>query len=466
MNTIHRLASIITLVAVFATYSIPVSAFEFDPNNIISDTDLVNYSSMDLGAIQSFLESQTGILAWLITADVDGNLKRASEIIYEAAQKYRVNPKVLLVKLQKEQSLIANPNPTQRDLDWAMGYGVCDTCRTSDESISKLRGFGVQVDSAAWQLRAYVDNSNRYGFLPGQTRTVSGIAVTPYNQATASLYNYTPHIQGNLNFWRLWNRWFGIYFPDGTLVRQEGEPGVWLIESGMRRPFWTKTALMTRFPNPTIITISRNDLERHAIGMPIKFPNYSLVANPAGDIYLLVGNDKKKIASPEVFRSLGYNPEEVIHATDDELAWYRDGRSITLESLYPAGDLLQDSKTGGVYYVEDGIKYPIWAKEVLVIRFGANRTITRVAQEHLDKFPTGQGVRLPDGTLIQEKGAREIYVISNGKKRLIANQQTFDQLSYKKEAINIVSAKILEIHPDDAPLDLLIPSQTTIATIR
>ena len=461
---------IITMLALFCLLASqqlglkPVFAFEFDPNQIITDDDLNDFDSMDLAAIQEFLNNQDGVLKNYRTTDSFGIQRSAAEIIYNAAMAYIINPKWILATLQKEQSLITDPNPTQRDLDWAMGYAVCDDCTTDDPDIQKFKGFGMQVDKAAARVRYYTDHPNQFNFQMGKLVSVDGKDVLPFNQATANLFNYTPHLHGNYNFWNLWYRWFAKIFPDGTLVHQVEDTVVYLIQNGQRRAILSKSVLNSRFDPLKVIEISQNDLQRYQIGAAIKYPNYSLLKSPAGKIYLLVNNEKKEIESEEVFKTIGYNPEEVIDVTDEELASYEEGRKITMDSVYPQGALLQDSKTGGVFYVEDGIKYPIIAKEILNNNFSKYK-LTKVSALELDKYVTAaNGMKLKDGTLIMVKGNNKVYVISNGQRRWIANESTFNQLGYKWKSIITVSDKVASLHPEGGMLDSLVVDNAQMAS--
>lgn len=439
-------------------------AFEFDPNDIINDRELNDYASMDLPAIQDFLNNQAGVLKNYYTADYLGQNRLAAEIIYNAAIAYKINPKWILATLQKEQSLVTNPLPKQRDFDWAMGYAVCDSCSTDDPQVMLFKGFGTQVDRATWRIRYYYENPQKFNFHVGQMYSIDGRDVMVLNQATANLYNYTPHIHGNSNFWNIWNRWFAKIFPDGTLLRQSDTKGIYVIENGQRRPFWSKSALVSRHDESKIIEVSKNDLQRYPEGYPIKYPNYSLLKSPAGQIYLIVNNEKKEIESEEVFKTIGYNPEEVIEVADDELLHYADGRKITLDSVYPAGALLQDKVSGGVFYVEDGIKYPILAKEVLNNNF-KNYKLTKVSAEELTKYVTAaNGMKLKDGTLIKMKSDSKVYVISNGQRRWIANESTFNQLGYKWTSIIDVSDKVAGLHPEGDILDSTVINKVDTAT--
>lgn len=440
-----------------------VVALEFYANDIISNIDLEDCDSMSLESINEFLNSHNGILKNYRAKDYFGVERSAAEIIYYAAQNYKISPKWILATLQKEQSLITNPLPSQYNLDWAMGYAVCDSCSVDDPQVQLFKGFGTQVDRATWRIRYYYENPEKFNFRVGKLSLVDNRDVLPFNQATANLYNYTPHIHGNYNFWLIWNRWFSKIYPDGTLVKKEGETGVWLIENGKRRPFWSKSALISRFDESKIIEISRNDLLRYEIGYPIKYPNYSLLRSADGSIYLTVNNEKKQIESPEVFRMIGFNPEEVIEVSDEELAYYSLGRKITLTSLYPQGALLQDNKSGGVYYVEDGIKYPIWDKEIMLANYPDYR-LTPVSSEELSKYVTAAtGVGFKDGSLIKTAVDAKVYVISNGQKRWIANEITFNQLGYKWSDVIIVSEKVASLHPLGQQLDLDFSTETKIA---
>jgi hypothetical protein len=442
----------------------PAWAFEFDPNDIISDGDLQDYDAMDINSIQEFLSNQNGILKDFRITDNFNQSRSAAEIIYNAAQTYKINPKWILATLQKEQSLVTNPIPSQKNIDWAMGYAVCDSCSTDDPALAMFKGFGMQVDRATYRIRYYYDHPDEFNFKIGKLSSVDGKDVLPYSQATANLFNYTPHLHGNYNFWNIWNRWFSKIYPDGSLLRQDGSDEVWLIASGMRRPFWSKSALLSRYTGQKVINVSRNDLQRYEIGYPIKYANYSLLKSPDGKIYLIVNNEKKEIESAEVFRMIGYNEDEVTLVTDEELTYYEDGRKITLNSIYPQGALLQDKNTGGVFYVEDGIKYPVWSKEILAINY-KNYKLTKISSQELDKYITAaNGVKLRDGTLVKLAGDSKVYVISNGLRRWINNESTFNQLSYNWKDIITINEKVFNLHPEGDNLDLLLTAEAKIAT--
>ncbi len=460
----------------------------FDPNNIISDLEILDYTSMGLNEIQTFLQNKGSYLATYSCPDAYGMIRKASEIIYNAAannfdcdgavlsdnptieerqakcKKITISPKFLLVLLQKEQSLIErSTTPTQRSLDWATGYG----CPDSGGCNSRWQGFGKQVNSAALQFRDYIDNPQYYTYKAGNTYTFTNtdaepMTVTPANQATAALYNYTPHVyNGNYNFYKIWQRWFTKIYPDGSLLQASGEAGVWLLQNGLIRPFLSKSALVSRFDINKIIIVNKSDLDKYEKGTPIKFAQYSLVKSPRGTIFLIVDDKKRGFTSMEAFRKMGFNPEEVVSAAWEDINYYADGPNITATSTYPTGALLQNNKTGGIYYVIDGIKYPLIDKIFLTTKFKSKKIIA-VTPAELDGYETAKPYLFGDGELLKTKDSPYTYVISGGKKLLITSDKVFTSLGYKIENVIIVPSSILYLYEAGTPLteELLVNNST------
>lgn len=470
------------LIIILISYSANTAKAQgFDPNNIISDLEILDYSSMSLSDIQEFLEHKGSYLAKYSCPDVNGATRKASEIIYNAAaknydcggailsdnpteeektlkcKKITINPKFLLVLLQKEQSLIEESSPSQKNLDWATGYG----CPDSGGCNARWQGFGKQVNSAALQFRDYIDNPQYYTYKAGNsylftnpygTISTESIIVTPANQATAALYNYTPHVyNGNFNFYKIWQRWFAKIYPDGSLLQADGEPGVWLLQNGMKRPFLSMSALATRFDVNKIIKINKSDLDKYEKGAPIKFPQYSLIRSPRGTIFLLVDDKKRGFASMQAFQKMGFNPSEVVNASWEDINYYANGENITATSTYPTGALLQNKKTGGVYYVIEGVKYPLIDKIFLQTKF-KNKKIIKAAPEELDRYATAKPYLFGDGELLKTKDSPYAFVISGGKKMLISSDKVFSSLGYKTENIIIVPSKVLYLYDAGTPI--------------
>jgi hypothetical protein len=171
----------------------------------------------------------------------------------------------------------------------------------------------------------------------------------------------------------------------------------------------------------------------------------------------LVNTERRKVVGNEAFKQLGYNPMEVEDISAEDLGTYAEGRDITSDSNYAIGQLIQDSKSGGVYFVEQGFKYPIVSKDILKVNFPKAK-ITKQKTEVLSKFLTGQKVKLTDGTLVRDKKSKEVFVISNGQRRPIANEKTFKQLGYQTKDVLVTTDEVVKLHPLGDPIDLQVGS--------
>lgn len=465
------------LVSCFLLLVQTARASDFNPNNIISDAEILDSAAMTLNDIQNFLKNKASFLANYSCPNADGIVKPAAEIIYDAAvnnydcdgivlndsvaalekkakcRPIAINPRFLLALLQKEQSLIEDPSPKQSQLDWATGYG----CPDGESCNTRWKGFGKQVNSAALQFYDYMANPGYYTYKAGYTYTFTNTnnqptAVSPANQATAALYNYTPHVyNGNYNFYKIWLRYFTINYLDGSLLQAKDEPGVWLIQDGKKRPFLTKGALTTRFDPKKIITVNKADLDKYPKGASIKFPQYSLIRSPRGTIFLLVDDKRRGFADSEAFRAIGFNPEEVIDASWEDINGYEEGLPIAATSSYPTGALMQDKATGGVYWVSDNTKAPLWDAVLLKTKF-KNKAIHPTSPEQLDKFATVDPVIFGDGELLKSSASPAVYVISGGEKHSFTSGKVFEGLGYKWENIITISPKILYLYNEGEPI--------------
>ncbi len=448
---------------------IRVWAADFNPNFLITDDDLQDATSMSRADIQAFLNDRGGYIAQYSTTDVSSTIRMAADIIYQSAIRYSINPKYLLVKLQKEQSLVTDPNPTQKQLDWATGYSVCDSCSTDDPKIQKNKGFGMQVDSAAGIMRWYYDHVNEFDWIkrPGNIYTIDNQAVTPATLATGFLYTYTPHLHGNQNFWTLWQKWFAQVYPSGTLVKTVDDPTVYLITNGEKRAFQNMTALLTRFDPRMILTTTASELSEYPLGAPIALPNYAVLFD--GTTHYLVDNDTiRPFDSETTVRYFGYNPDEIISVTTSDLNGYTQGTTITKDTSAPIGSVVRIKETNGLYYIKDGAYHPIRHEAIYKTNF-SNLPITTTSIASLQTLTNGDPILFKDGTLFGITGFNEIYVVENGQKRHIANENVFNGLGYRWNTIVWVDEITGTAHPTGEPLyteRTTTPSQLNTTTPR
>ncbi|PIW37197.1 MAG: hypothetical protein COW24_01485 [Candidatus Kerfeldbacteria bacterium CG15_BIG_FIL_POST_REV_8_21_14_020_45_12] len=443
-----------------------VGAFTFEKDLLITDRDFEYVDYLSTSGIQRFLQEKGSVLQNISASDTDGKNRSVAEIINRVATRHSINPMVLLVMAQKESSAITSSSSSYAIDNWILGYGRCDSCSEADAA--PYRGMANQFTWAARGLRGYVDDINSRGHTvsgwgPGIAKTtMDGISVTPSNKATAALYTYNPCVGAygggypnfgcNSAFQKLWQDWNAntVKYPDGTLLQAGGM--IYLIHNGQKRAFTSMGALVANYDTRKIITVPVVAVEQYPTGQKILLPDFSLVRNPAGTVYLITGLKKRGIASQEAFRRLGFNPEEIL-----DIGWgvansYGEGSPITVKTTFAPGTLVQDDGNGAVYYVgAGGRKRAIFDRAILDNNFNQS-AIVGASPADIQAIPEGRPMVLADGTLI--KGSKAVFVISKGKRRAFDSGTTFEQLGYTWDTVVEVPKSVLKLHEKGKPVTL------------
>ncbi len=438
----------------------------FNPGYIVSDFEYFNTRALSAKGIQLFLNSQSGALKNLSFTTPNGT-KSAAQIIYDAAAANKMSAKVILTTLQKEQSLITNAGrATNYVLDRAMGYGCPDGASCSSEYFGfynqVTKGARLLGDDPTWGRSSRYKVGETYAF-DYSNDGVNYQNVTIANEATGLLYQYTPHRHGNEAFYNLWTQWFQVKYPDGTLLRADGEPGVWLIQNGKRYGFLSRIAFLTRgFDFKNIIVLPLQGVLAYEQGGDIQFPNLSFVKAKNGDLYFLNGVTKEPVSASVkkdfIDSGLLYEQEIIIPESEREynaLNSMPTGDALESPSKveYPTGVLLQDISTGAIGYVKDSVMHMLHSKDILYTQF-PNRTWVRVSHNEFLSFKRGAAMKLKDGTLVRSpKYGMGVYIISNGYRRPITSRDLFDGLGFKMSNVIDTDDFTMELHPVGPPFD-------------
>lgn len=429
------------------------SAAYFNRNRIIDDLIFDNSSSMTAAEINQFLNSfpnscispNSGFAAILPTGYNPstgfsyGGYVSAGEVIKQAAIVYGINPQVLLVTLQKEQSLVAGgasycENGDAHKYAAAVGYGCPDGgTRYNYNGLSLYRrhgvvrtnvgptcvnsaakaGFSQQIIRAAWLLKfgqqrskgnvgwAVVNGSWQntddpqscyggpmtegvYARCPSDPGTyhsgvsnIDGVAVRMESGATAALYWYTPHFHGNENFSEFFTNWFG------------------------------NTTMPQAFKSPS-----------------------------SGAVYVLVNGYKVSVPSMAVLQDFGISPGSI--QTLGQVAFdaipVPDQSSGISAALSPVVKSVSDGDAdgGAAYLVSIGHKNPIISMDQFN-DFGLDTdNISYLPLGFIQALgggaPLSNYIRLPDGAIFQ---------VDDGAKRWILDNETYGSVHPTRVSTNL-----------------------------
>ncbi len=293
--------------------------------------------------------------------------KKAASLIHEAAQSYSINPKVLLVLLQKEQGLITDTWPLNIQYRSATGFGCPDTAACD----SQYYGLKNQLDKAAGLFRTVLNGGwSNYPVGNNSIPWNPNIAVCGYstvniqNRATSALYRYTPYrpnqaalnagygsgngcsSYGNRNFFLYFTNWFGstttplftINGGGGTLYLSYGDYYYAIPSMDVYRSWG--------LGGSNIKSVNSSQLSSYTQG-----PDLSTVATFGGSstAYFIDGGKYYAIPSMAMLNHYGYAGGDIDAFSDSDLKnILSSGNSVTA---------FAHASNGAIYYVNSSKKH-------------------------------------------------------------------------------------------------------------
>lgn len=421
----------------------------FRPGNIISDQVFFDSSTMSAPQVQRFFESkvQTCRSGYTCLKDFKQNTpnraadsycdgysgaanESASTIIYKAAISCGINPQVLIVMLEKEQSLVTHTWPSQWRYDMALGQGCPDTAPCDPA----FAGFFYQIYGAARQMQIYAEGKWFTWYAPGKTwnilynpNTACGSSpVYIENKATAALYYYTPYqpnaaalragygtgdscsAYGNRNFFNFFEDWFGSTQSPSKItanLAQSPSGAIYLISNGTKHYIadWDLYVLYrNRLGNP----VAASDSSLNALGTGVNASRYVHDAR-TGTLYLLEPDGTKhRFPTADAVTRFGYVFAGYVNLTASQSDAFRTAEVVN--------DYFIEYGKGDIYKYENGTKRHV--ANPLAWQSISGGTVNYVASMNSSVFtnmPTGAPILAPS-TLVTSAATSEVSVTGTG----------------------------------------------------
>ena len=177
-------------------------------NDVMPD-ELVPYQAFD---IQKFLSQRGSFLK-----DYKIGTDAYSTWLDALCKKNNINAKMIMVTLQKEQSIVMmGQAPGEKKMDRCLGYGMTDS-----GDIKKWYGFQKQHEGAIAQVAKDFTKFSKTWPQPKQEVDDGLLTIQPFTAHTSLLYKYTPWtgspdsvyyskwgIHGAYLYWTLWKQWW------------------------------------------------------------------------------------------------------------------------------------------------------------------------------------------------------------------------------------------------------------------
>jgi LysM repeat protein len=487
------------LVAVLTSFGLtainPAVALDgknFDPGLIISDSVFFDFGTMSAEEIQRFLDSQVPVCGSGPTgmpclknyktdtpeksADVgkcaympaQKNIS-AAQIIYNISRACGINPRVLLVTLQKEQGLVQARIPSPYMYRAAMGYG----CPDSDPGICGKVWTGLfnQLYKAAGQFQWYGDPNGSFTYLrpgrpisisyhPSASRNCGKQTFTLKSQATANLYYYTPFVPnkaslanlrgtgdncssyGNRNFWRFYWDWFGSPIGGGFLLKSAtSDP--YFISNDIKYPLSDPALVKELGPLGPLGEISKEYLDSFKTGIPLTRIIKTAPINNVSIYYFISSGKKYLIANCDQATNLGLDCQAAVQLTQVQLDALPTGpfraditgvvKSAAVAPATPSYFLASTTK-----------KYPVDCAKSHLLGFTCT-TAKELTTAELDALPTVRlsATALGISSMLNLSDGNRVY-IKAGQKR-----EVLDDASLTAEGIGATAPSPLSLKDFD-----------------
>lgn len=184
-----------------------------------------------------------------------------------------------------------------------------------------------------------------------------------------------------------------VLYASGTLIKSASDPKVYLIEDGVKR--WISNAdifIARGYKWADIIVVSASDVAAYPDGASVSWPDGSLVKSvgqPA--VYIISAGKKRPFASAGIFIGLGYQWQNIKTISQQELDQYELGATVN-SLLHPDGTLVRFSDTPNIYLIENAQKRWIPSINVFLAKKYDFKMVAVVGPEMGSKYPDGTNI--------------------------------------------------------------------------
>ncbi len=378
-----------------------------------------------------------------LCANYDGGTKSSAQIIFDVAHSCSINPQVLLILLQKEQSLVTDDWPFSRQFKTATGYGCPDTAACD----SQYFGFFNQVFNAARGYKRYARDAASYNYRAGRNNNIlynpstscGSSSVYIDNQATAGLYIYTPYqpnqsalnnlygngdscgAYGNRNFWRMFNDWFGP--TSGPLVRTASSGDLYYSDGATKyRVGSMSMAAEYGLGLSSVRIINQTTMDALATSTNPPYLTYILKSTSdsdadGGSLYLVTGGKRYLITSMDQFADFGLDTSQITYLEYSQL--------MRLPTAGNLSNFVKSSYGGYVFKVGANKKQGILDYNTLS-QLNPGGAVTDVSDYILDIIPTGKAI--VNGSLVLKDPGGGIWLVTDSVWHYVSSMSAYNCL--------------------------------------
>lgn len=390
-----------------------------------------------------------------------GRLRTAAELIWDVSESTGINPQVILVTMEKEQSLIDGQFSTDEAMQTAIDHAMGFNCGDNVGCWNLFPGFYYQLfgnfdssnnrylGAAKSLMKSFITTGGRGPSYNGAISHVGdtiildntlggyeGIdaqqTITIANSATAALYRYTPHVfNGNYNFWKFFNKWFK--YPNGTLLRLASASDTYIIQNGLKALVPQFVAQARNLKLDSAITISPTEFASYDTDKPLGPVDNTVVAISGQNVKYVFINNIRHQASDLVLSQRGLTSANVLSVSAQDASVFETGSILTPKD----GTIIRGTVNQAVYLVQNG-QIKLYSAYTFAQNKIKAKQIVTVPDDEILTYTQNGFVAPLDGSLIKTASSGTVYVVKSGLKQPVA-AEIFKNQGYSYKNIATIS---------------------------
>ncbi|MEI7674230.1 MAG: hypothetical protein WCI60_00640 [bacterium] len=441
-----------------------------------------SYASPPYTCLKSYIQDTPTMPAQSgLCNQYSGGIRSAADIIYRVGVACGINPQVLIVLLQKEQSLVTDTWPWGNQYSSATGFGCPDTAPCD----SSFGGYFYQVYYAAHQFKLYQRDAGSFGYKayrnnkilysPAGETACGSSTVYIQNQATAGLYNYTPYqpnaatlaalegqtvncgAYGNLNFWRTFSNWFGstiIGQQLSVVYKAQNGNELYAVWDGVKYYIPSYDIMIDWGLHRQAVNIISDQAMADLVTGPQLTNIAKMSDDPASPLFMF--DDGKRYPIPE--NACAYKLDS---SPNPETTWGLDCFNTNISKSYPKAFIenttVQDitlpnmiAYQDSVWKLEGGKKRRIVDGLVVDVLGGWGNV--RWMKDSNAQQPEGK-ILMRNGYAVRFTGSSQVYLYDNGRLYPVNTLETFIGWGLNKNLHDLQSSfNVKDPLPVDSPL--------------
>lgn len=237
--------------------------------------------------------------------------------------------------------------------------------------------------------------------------------------------------------------------PNKSVIKVKGKPTVYVIEDGVKMPIQSPTVLSSNgLSFGDVEEVDQEEADTYADAEPLNYADGTMVREEnRPEVYVIANGQKKHILDPIAFADLGYNWGNVVVVPVNSLGIFKNAAPMNSNSTHPEGALIRVEGTPTVYVVEGGKRIPISDIQLFNARKYDWGKVLVVKDKQAKKFEVSTQLTYPDGSLIKDNSGK-VYVVDHGKKRWIRSAEDFKKAGYKESKVVTVDNAAASILPE------------------